>query len=393
MDCGADDTLCQALSLIFGEHGQAASALAKSVWAEHGEKIIALAGLAFGIYRYWRYRENFLHKRLAEYLHAEERRLRQGQSYVLNALQRPRPGVLAELPLFASPQLRRVMQRHNWDGTVYSTSVEDSIDAQLELAKSWVERHLETANATTNALREQLSTVNILRGAVAASDPAQAMQALGYFRTSLAIAGHENDATAKELEAHTLRKLGRLSDALEAYKAVEQFAVSDAVDRDEWLIVARAKRYQAEITQALAVDFDATNKPIFRKTNAFNFVGPNSTQSALGIRARFAPYEGWEQLEQADTHYLASFLANVSDFGPTEQTQLNQSQAAYEDLAYARRSRFALSPSARRLRKLARKGLERIRRARKGDYDADWLLPALNQPKYPTDSISRAGGE
>ncbi|MBN9245907.1 MAG: hypothetical protein J0I81_00365, partial [Hyphomicrobium sp.] len=144
MDCGGDDLICQGMTWL--EHNEfVASTMAELVshlgtqasgiigviatFVEHNaQAIFGAAGLAFGIWRWWRYREQILHRRLAEYLRESDARLKDGQQYVLNALQRPGPGRPFDAPLFAPMQLRAALREHNWDRSPVAMNVELSAE-------------------------------------------------------------------------------------------------------------------------------------------------------------------------------------------------------------------------------------------------------------------------
>jgi len=375
MDCGADDLTCQILTIILDENGPAVSAMARSFLSEHAEKLIALAGFAFGIYRWWRYREHILHKRLEEYLQESDQRLEDGQQYVLEALQRPTPRKIQKLPLFSSAALRRVIVRHNWDGSIMASSVEASAEAQLGAAKEWIDRRLAAAERSTVSLRKQLATVHILKGAISATSSPN--QALKEFRAALAVPGHEANLVAKELEALQLRNEGKVDEALQRFDELERKALEVARDRQSWLLVARAKRFQAELVQAKAAVTNAAGALDFPATGAFTRVTPNAPGTAISIRAEHGPYDDWEQLEQADLHYLAAFLAR--GFTNALPQQLSHAKTAYEDLlARPISPMWRRTSNEMRLRKAAEEGLSRSAiAASTGHFDTRWLFPYL----------------
>jgi hypothetical protein len=275
MDCGVDDTLCHVLSLVFQDNEFATGVLTQwlgetgllgavsSFLKDHGQTLVALAGFSFGLYRWWKYREAMLHKRLDEYLRENDRRLIDGQNYVLSAIQRPGPGQSFKLPLFASKALRAVLREQNWDRTFVAANVANSADWQLSTAIQSIERRIAMANRTIGSLRSELATVHVLKGAIASSSKPRSSDGSGFagnfdalsaFRTALQIEGQQKNLVAKELEAHQLRKLGQLAAALAAYEEVEQLATSAGDYRTQRLTIARAKRYRAEIIQAQASD-------------------------------------------------------------------------------------------------------------------------------------------
>jgi hypothetical protein len=250
MDCGGDDLFCQAMTWI--EHNEfIASAMtelvsglgtkasgiigAVAVFIEHNAQgIFGAAGLAFGIWRWWRYREQILHKRLAEYLRDSDARLRDGQRYVLDALERPGPGQSFRLPLFASEQLRSVLRERNWDKSATAVQVASSAEWQLSQALATIGRQLKTADENLTSLRQQFATAHILRGAIASSMAKRNSSiaaernnfALAEFREVLRTPGHEHSLIAKELEAHQLRKLGDFTLACVPIKAWRTWRVT-----------------------------------------------------------------------------------------------------------------------------------------------------------------------
>jgi hypothetical protein len=103
VECGAQDPVCQ-LTTWLSENDLAASWLvdligkvgdnangiagAFSLFVRaYGQSIVGVIGLAFGFWRWWRYREHILHKRLAEYLRESDTRLADGTHQLLAAIQ------------------------------------------------------------------------------------------------------------------------------------------------------------------------------------------------------------------------------------------------------------------------------------------------------------------
>ncbi len=408
MDCGADDLICQGMTWV--EHNEfVASTMAELVshlgtqasgvigviaaFVEHNaQAMFGAAGLAFGIWRWWRYREQILHKRLAEYLRDSDSRLKEGQQYVLDALERPAPGQSFSLPLFASDQLRAVLRERNWDKSATALQVASSAEWQLSQALDVIQRQLKTADDNLTSLRKQYATAHVLRGAIASSmakrSPGLAAQknniALNEFRTVLQIPGHESDLTVKELEAHQLRKLGHLGDALEAYEGLEELASTIEDQRAQIILLARAKRYRAEIQQALRTQQDGDGAVIFRGClTAHDLISQNRPVSALELRKKLAPFQGWDLCEQGEINYVAALVCNILNFGGLEANHLNDSETAYASvLAELPPRRFPWSKtSTRRLRATAKKGLDLVQAARNGIYDADWLTPPLKKTK------------
>lgn len=400
MECGAEEYFCLAASWIAeNEHltayiaerlghlsagSQGFFKLLGEIIGQHGQAIVALFGASFGFYKWWRFREHILHKRLEEYLKDSDTRLTEGERYILAALQRPGPGTPPKPPLFANPHLRNVLRERNWDKTTLAMNVESSADWQLTQAIGKIQRRIELAEASITSLKQQYATAHILKGAIAASvaerSPHKAADrnnlALSSFRTALQIKGHQADLIAKELEAHQLRKMGHLPEALAAYEELEELAQGVADERDQAIIVARAKRYRAEAMQALAATRDETgNLQFVRVLNAYRLVSNRIADSAINVRADFRPYTGWELIEEAEINFVAAFISSIMGYTDAEPDHLRDAEIAYRGVLTALPRRRFWEPSAqRRIKREAKKGLERVARAREGDYDTSWLV-------------------
>ena len=401
MECGAEEFACQILAWL-KENEFVAAALARflgqasghaagilgwisAVLMEHGDKLVGLAGVTFGIYRWWRYREHILHKRLSEYLQENDQRLGQGQADFLEALQRPGPGQTSKLPLFASDELRSVLRERNWDRTAVAATVESSARWQLTTAMEKIERQLKTGEEMMTSLRHQLATAHIMRGAIASASALRSSSAtdqsnnlaLTSFRSALQVPGHEKHLVAKEFEAHQLRKLGQLSKALQAYLLVEQLAPAFDDYRTQRLTIARAKRYQSEIIQAQRSTIEPSGNRVFNgSTRAYDLLSEDRPESALRIRSHFAPYQGWDLLEQGDIHYLTAFVARKLDYGVVEQAQLAEAETAYQAILAEPERRLWGNNGRRRLRAIAKSGVQRVHKAQDKEYDWRWLLPS-----------------
>lgn len=397
MTCGADDTLCQVLGLVLHDNEYATAVLTKWLgeagWfgaisdflRDHGEKLIGLAGVSFGFYRWWKYREAMLHKRLDEYLRDNDRRLVDGQTYVLSALQRPGPGQRFKLPLFASRQLQTVLRERNWDNTLVAANVRQSAGLQLGEAIDSIERRIELADRTIGSLRQQLATAHILKGAIAASGEPRSsdggavnanLDALSSFRSALQIPGHEKNLAAKELEAHQLRKLSEFGKAKQAYEDVQGLASTTDDYRTQRLAVARAKRHQAEVYQAEASFVTPDGKRVFNGSLlAHGQLNPNDPESSISIRRNFGPFRGWDQLDDGDLAYLAGFVAHNLSFTNVRDARLNEAELAYRGILGSPVSLWS-KRSKRQLRRRAAEGLARVTAARTlGEFDSRWLCP------------------
>ena len=407
MDCGAGELACLTLSWIV-ENELVADFLAKysvviaSKYAEFWKTypdflrdLIAAAAFCFGVWRWWRYREQILHKRLANYLVESDRRLADGQNYILKALRRPAPGHLFEDPLFAPAPLRSVLREKNWDRSPVAATVARSADLQLIETKDIIGRQLRTAGDQIGSLRKMSATASILRGAIAASlasrSPARRCemnnQALNHFRDALGIPGQEKNFVAMEFLAHQLRKLGHFSAAIIAYQDLETRASAIEDAREKAMTIAIAKRFQAEVLQCIASE-TIDGKVVFNGTReAFALVNPRNQNSALSIRSEYQPFQRWELLEQADLHFLTAFIARNLGFGVVEANQLNDAHRAYNSALAAAPLGIFGRRTTRRLRAQAQLGIDRVRVARNDDYDTSWLLPGLEKQERVAESI------
>lgn len=388
MDCGSQDALCELTTWLsqneligpwlvevigrFGEHASGIAGAISQFVKDYGQAIVGLVGVTFGFWRWWRYREHILHKRLAEYLRENDARLASGTADLIEIIQRPAPGQYLKDPLFINDDLRTVLRERNWDKAALALSVETSSDWQLSRAIKSIERRLSTALATTASLHRQLTSAHSIRGAIAASQARRKgsesahERALGLFRRALSVPGSERYPLVKELEAHQQRKL-RLDTAEQAYKDLIELTQGIEDSREKELLLARATRFLAEII-----------RPSYPK-NAYLMMTAdrNGAQFYPGVVCRMLrcePLSGWERLEKADSHYFAALCANGQDFKRAEPEQLGESETDYQRILSELSDKRRRWPGRHaRLRARATDGLKRVADARKGIYDFSWL--------------------
>jgi hypothetical protein len=410
MNCGSGDFACWLLSLIAEHGGEASHALKWLPWMqdavrEHIQAIIGLAGLSFGIWKWWYFREQVLHKRLAEYLESEDHRLTQARHEVLEAINRPGPRRSFAEPLFAVKPLQKVLRKKNWDRVVGAPGIEIGAEKQLAAALKTLTRRLEVAREQLDQLHAQQATAYLMRGAIASARAGEALyngsavrldrKALNEFRSLLQVPGHEDDIEAREYEAHQLRRLGLHQQALDAYQQVEEIAQTIDTDtklRD--LTVARSKRWRAALVQAKAwQDFEAGARQGAGSGTAYDLLKANE-DSALKLRNRHGPFlAGWDAIEQGDLHYLTAFVAQNLSFSTAARVHLGLAETAYQSVITATHPLAPIfSRGARRLEATAQSAMKRIRRAQASpdDYDRDWLLPSirpLEPPHQPAQTV------
>lgn len=345
--------------------------------AQHGEKIVAAASFSFGVWRWWIYREHVLHKRLEEYIKESDERLGPTTTRMMDAILRPGRGVAVAQPAYAL-ELNRVLEAGGWRQLFGLGPVEAQTERQLRRALVGLRNRQRTVANASRSLQRQRAEVHMLKGAIAASKARRLVQqkkagaqdgrALREFQSALQIATHCRDAEAKECEAFQLFRLGQHNLAETAYEEVEEYAREIEVERTRDLKTARAKRYRAQIWQATAPA---------GSMGALSLIGgtkdPDAT-SALQLRARYAPFQSWDAIEQAEMHYVAAYIAHRLGFTGIRAKQLVQSQFLYQEILAKLPKRLVFVPfSTRALRAEAQAGVDRVTLANVGNYDLKWL--------------------
>jgi hypothetical protein len=389
MECGSQDVVCQ-LTTWLSENELVASWLVESIGRiganasgilgalsqfakDYGQALVGLFGVSFGFWRWWRYREHILHKRLAEYLRESDARLVDGTAQLIDAIRRPAPGQRFEEPLFADDDLRTVLRGRNWDNAVFAPNVETSADWLLGKAIESIEWRLKTAHDATASLHRQLCCAYSIKGAVAASradrsrDGEFLIRALNYFRSALSVPGSDKNIIVRELEAHQQRKLG-LATARQAYEDLIELASGLEDSRERDILTARAKRFAAEI------EFLYSPWNAWLMMTAAN-QGAQFYPGALHLMGNQEPLSAWERLEKGDMHYFAALCANRQvGFAAAEPAQLDAAEEAYQRILIDLSDRrFQWPQRYRRLRARAKSGIRRVKDARNGTYDVNWL--------------------
>jgi hypothetical protein len=403
MDCG-QDTLCQVLTWVtdnelvarelndlFVKLGQGATGGiggAVEFLKAYGQTIVGLFGVSFGAWKWWLYHDRVLHKRLDEYIGARDARLRDVRDKALNAIQRPAPGQTLVAPSFVNGDLKAVLRENRWDNSAVAPTVLMSADWQLGKAIMSIADKLKIAERAAESLRQELCTAYSLRGAVAsARSGADAhLIALSHFRSALHLPGHSSDIQIKELEAHELRKLGHFDAADEAYELVIELARNLPSERDRDIVVARAKRYLAEI--------EAKPWTAYQRMRA-GLEGNEHAPGPIVLLDRCQPLSSWEWVEKGDMHYFLALLAAEQEFNRIEIQNLSDADASYEAALRAiRKKRWEIGKSTSRLRKCIRDGRNRVAEARtKKRYDRRWLPRWSDQTQKPTEDVSNSSSD
>jgi len=402
MQCGAEDFACLLAAWLkendylvtvmtkwLGDAGsQSAGALGvlSVILKLHGEKFIALAGLSFGLYKWWVYREKILHERLKEYLSQDKRTLGFGLAKTLGSLSFPGKHPVGKFSLYADSGLKSVLRERRWHQKATLLAVETSAQLQLARAINDIQERLKTSELNLSALRNQLATAQIVHGAIYSAKARRAEvtgsplahTALSFYRQALTIPEHENSVIAKELEAHELRRLGEFKNAREAYEALEASAPTSNDYRSQRLLIARAKRYQALMIQAECSLLSADGERNFQASRLAHQKLLADPDSVIAMRANFAPYQDFDLIEQGDLHYAVAFVAHHNGYVLVESRQINQAESCYQGLAALSPSTWRDRKRARQLQSLAKDGLARVAAVKPENgnkkYDWRWLL-------------------
>ncbi len=399
MECGASDLKCQLLLLLTKNGGELSHVLdlvpGMQTWVrDHIQALFGLAGFAFGVWKWWWYREKVLHKRLATYLADQNARLHGARRDVLTLIERPGPGRNFAAPLFAVWPLRRLLKDRGWAGFLPWSSIEQRASRRLEGAQTQINRRMHTATETLKHHRDQLATAHILHGAVAAaragrqtSPGRQAKldrEALSAFRMALRIPGDGHRLEAREYEAIQLRRLQRWDEARKAFGRLAIVSRDHPDIQQRRLAAARAKRALAEIEQALAVAGSA---------NAVALI-----EEALAIAGSHLSGR-WLTVEKAEMHYVNAYIRNRIGHIVVEDRQLDRSIEEYQR-AFREVSRYSWlwKPGERRLRVTALQGLRRAQATRQAQrptrkYDTAWLYPPSDEPQNPPAAVGDAGSK
>lgn len=386
MDC-AEDLVCQLFDwfsssgYVIRETFHALDSLWNSAGgflSHHGEKIVAAASFSFGAWRWWVYREQVLHKRLEEYIRDSDERLGSTTTRMLDAILRPGRAVALPQPAFAI-EVSQVLQGAGWRRMLGLGPVEWQTQQQLWRALIGVRKRQRIVSDAARSLQRQRAEIHTLRGALSASKARRLAdqrhagkydgRALREFQSALQTETHRRDAEAKECEAFQFLRLGQRSHAEQSYEDVEEFAhdIGDARRRD--LIIARARRYRAQIWQVEAPG---------GSVGALGLIGAGRNpdpKSALALRARYQPYQSWDAVEQAEMHYVAAYIANRYQAKNIEPQQLALSEANYREVLEKLPKRLVfVRQSTRALRAEAQAGLDRITLAKTGKYNTRWLM-------------------
>src|SRR5262245_29247149 len=337
----------------------------------HLQSLIALGSSSFAVWKWWRYREAALFRRLKERVEKEVVDLRVGRADLLDIICRPSPGQVATVPLFAEDRLRTVFFKRHWRWVLSSNDPVTTTDRRLDRALTEIEKQLTWTKMRETYYREQRATVHLIKGAIASARSEKAKSAhnwwrlnhdaLAHFRSVLSEPDNENDIEATEYSGHQLRRLAALDNALASYEKMGRLAASikEKLQRD--LVVARAKRYQAEIRR-LQKAYGVSNRLL---------------SSALKDLEAHVPLLGRHLLERGQTNELQGCVRLALKFADAAEDSFKAAEVDYQKLVdhYDPQKQSRLGRTLARLRRIfhddgtdqlfkeAKDGLDRVQAA------------------------------
>jgi len=393
MVCRPNDLVCVALEWI-EKHGDGLPEIIQKVMepvvGETGfvrtnlKEIIAAASFAFGVWRWWVYREGILHRRLVEYINESDARLPGTSAAAVEAILRPGRTVSVPRPSFAH-ELNRILVQMGWAGGVIDRMLGGT---RIEQRSRWrllrerrrlLNRHAVAVRAE-KSLQAQMAHIHLISGAIAAAKARRSRNkqgaarydeaALREFRAVLQVPGFQRNIAAKENEAFHLLRLGKLDLAFSAYDDLERFAADLPMARERDLLIARSMRYRGQIYQIVAGRAGSINA----KDYLIPPQGDPNHRCAEVLMQACQPLEGWEAIEQAELFLLAATVLQLLGHVQREATYLEKATSAYRDvLDKMPLRRSLLSRGNRLLRREAKLGLRRCARGAGSESAFKWV--------------------
>jgi len=320
----------------------------------HLHSLIALGSLSFAIWKWWRYREAALFRRLKEFVEKEVVNLRTGRTDLLDIICRPSPGqVVAAVPLFSEPRLQTVFFKRHWGWVLSSKDPVTRTERRLDRALEKIDKQLAWTKMRETHFREQRATAHLIKGAIASARSERATSAqnwwrlnrdaLAQFRSVLSEPDNENDIEAIEYSGHQYWRLAVLDKALDSFEKMGKLAATIKADKLEGqlkrdLALARAKRYQAEIRR-LQRAYGVSNRLL---------------SSALKDLEAHVPLLGRHLLEQGYTNELQGHVRLALNFADAAKDSFKAADADYQKLVdhYDPQKQSSLARALRRLQRI-----------------------------------------
>jgi hypothetical protein len=393
MVCRPNDFVCVALEWI-EKHGDGLPEIIQKVMepvvGETGfvrtnlKEIIAAASFAFGVWRWWVYRESILHRRLVEYINESDARLPGTSAAAVEAILRPGRTVSVPRPSFAH-ELNRILVQMGWAGGVIDRMLGET---RIEQRSRWrllrerrrlLNRHAVAVRAE-KSLQAQMAHIHLISGAIAAAKARRSRNkqgaarydeaALREFRAVLQVPGFQRNIAAKENEAFHLLRLGEVDLARAAYRELEALAVDLPTARERDLLIARSRRYQGQIYQ---IEAGRAGRALARDILVSPLGNPNP-ESAEFLINQCQPLKQWDAIEQAELFFLAAVVFHLLNAAQREAEFMEKATRAYQDvLEEVPLRRSLLSRGNRLLRREAKRGLRLCARGAGSESAFKWV--------------------
>lgn len=208
-------------------------------WLGERERLQAfgtLAGVSFGIYKWWYNRESMLMRRMLDALSSRDRRLGDIRKDAVNAITTPGPGVRHTVPLFVVPKLQKVLRRRRWLSLLRWQKLPTATDRALQKAAARLNTLIGAAEKIAASRRSELFSAHMLQGALASArserypkaeqQAAQNNIARRHFEDALEVSGFATDRLARECLGIQFLKLREFEKAVAVFDALEQEGVA-----------------------------------------------------------------------------------------------------------------------------------------------------------------------
>ena len=354
-----------------------------------------LAGICFGIWRFWAYSEALIHRRLSNVIRREDARLEQAYDDLKSAIERPSVVKIATAPLFVAPALRSIFRARKLDDPALRiVRTERWVDSKLDRAEQQIHDRAELAARHLSSLNIQRKQTHLLRAALLSSRADGAAdsvernvlneEALRLLRVARRLPGQSDYLWNLEFEAHQLRKTGEFGEATELYKELEQNLLLSGDSDHALRTLGRSKRYRAEIRQKEQISEAVRNPNATRGSlTAWRQMTSESADSqyypgAVVAFMRMSHHTQWDKLEMAEMHLFSSFAASCLNYPVQTKEHLDKASDFVSEISRGTREKSWWSrrnkddgPLRRRNKTLT----ACIADARQGYYREDWLLP------------------
>jgi hypothetical protein len=137
--------------------------------------LATLVSTGIAIWKWSAAREANLFFRFERMISRYEHQLVRARSDLLDVMNRPGPGILIRTPLFMTPKLRAVLQRRKWHPASL-WPIGQTVDRRLERALLTCNRKVSAHLGRLSYFRQQVASVRLVQGALAAGRAASARQ-------------------------------------------------------------------------------------------------------------------------------------------------------------------------------------------------------------------------